>query len=311
MSLQDRQRPDAVRLSAQWEGPYTVLKQMSPVSYLIQMPNKRKKERQLHINMLREWRTPSQVFNVMCVQEEEETEELGLCTIDCKGEEGEAITNPNLTVTQQRDLKKLLKDSAKILNNKPGLTNLAEHKIQTGEATPIRQHPYRIPAAWREEVRKEIDLMLQLGVIEPSDFPWASPIVTVRKKDGSLRLCVDYRKLNSMTQEDQYQMPRVEELIERLGKAECITTLDLTKVYYQVPVCKKDQEKTAFLTPMGKYQFRTMPFGLKNAPSTFQRLIDRVLKDCYQFSSAYIDDIVIFSTMELGRPPGTCEESPR
>ena len=122
--------------------------------------------------------------------------------------------------------------------------------------------------------------MLEAGIIVPSSSPWTSPLVPVRKKDGSLRLCVDYRRLNQVTQEDRYPMPRVEELLEQLGSARFITTLDLTKGYYQVSVHPDDREKTAFMCPMGKFQFVRMPFGLKGAPTTFQRLMDVVLGPC-------------------------------
>lgn len=129
----------------------------------------------------------------------------------------------------------------------------------------------------------------------PSTSPWTSPIVPVRKKDGSLRLCIDYRKLNDMTTEDRYPMPRVEELLEKLGKAKYISTLDLTKGYYQVSMAPSDRKKTAFMAPMGKFEFTRMPFGLKGAPATFQRLMDVILGPYTAFARAYLDDIVIFS----------------
>ena len=105
--------------------------------------------------------------------------------------------------------------------------------------------------------------MLDAEVIEPSTSAWTSSIIPVKKKDGSLRLCVDYCKLNAVTQEDRYPMPRIDELLEKLGKAKYISHIDLTKGYYQVPLAKHDREKTAFIAPMGKYHFKRMPFGLK------------------------------------------------
>lgn len=120
-------------------------------------------------------------------------------------------------------------------------------------------------------------------------------MVTVRKKDSTIRICVDYRRLNSYTKADAYPMPRVDELIDRVSGANYITTLDLTKGYWQVPVAKKDREKTAFTTPHGLFQFRRMPFGLQGAPATFQRMVDKLLDGLSDFASAYIDDIIIFS----------------
>ena len=158
--------------------------------------------------------------------------------------------------------------SSGIVRNTPLLT----HAIETGEAKPVFHHPRRIPLAWRDKVKEEVDTMLKSGVIEPSHSPWTSPIVPVKKKEGGLRLCIDYRNLNRVTVEDRYQMPRVDELVERIGKAEFISTLDLCKGYYQVSMRAEDKPKTAFLTPFGKFQFCRMPFGLKGAPSTFQRL---------------------------------------
>ena len=108
-------------------------------------------------------------------------------------------------------------------------------------------------------------------------------------------MCVDYRKLKAITIGDPYPLPHIEELINRIGASKFITTLYLTKEHYQVPVAPEDKEKTAFITPYGKYQFTTMPFGLVSAPSTFQRLMDEVLQGLHEFSVAYLDDILIHS----------------
>ena len=123
-----------------------------------------------------------------------------------------------------------------IFRDLPGHTTLTEHHIVIDQSAAIRLPPYRIPHAFREEVDHELREMLKHGVIEHSTSDWASPMVTVRKKDNSLRLCVDYRRLNSLSKADAYPMPRVEDLIDRVGNATYNTTLDLTKGYWQVPV---------------------------------------------------------------------------
>ena len=119
--------------------------------------------------------------------------------------------------------------------------------------------------------------------------------VLVKKKDGSLRLCVDYRRLNSVS-ESAYPMPRIDDLIDKLGEARFISTLDLTRGYWQVPVAEEARYKTAFATPFGLYEFTVMPFGLQGAPVTFQRLMDRIVKGCETFAAAYLDDLIIFGT---------------
>ena len=124
----------------------------------------------------------------------------------------------------------------------------------------LKQPPYRLPHAYRDEVLKELAEMEKEGVIEPSMSEWASPMVLVKKKDGSLRMCVDYRRLNSVSRADACPMPRIDELIDRLGKAQYISTMDLSHGYWQVPVGAASQDKTAFVTPRGLFQFRVMPF---------------------------------------------------
>ncbi|CAM4584877.1 unnamed protein product [Lepidochelys olivacea] len=137
--------------------------------------------------------------------------------------------------------------------------------------------------------------MLALGVIQPSASPWASPVVLVPKKDGLVRFCVDYGKLNAITVSDVYPMPRPDELLNNLGGARYLTTMDLTKGYWQVPLDADARLKSAFITPLGLYEFLTLPFGLKGAPATFQHLVDQLLRGMESFAVAYIDDICVFS----------------
>ncbi|CAN2388629.1 Reverse transcriptase (RNA-dependent DNA polymerase), partial [Pristimantis euphronides] len=138
--------------------------------------------------------------------------------------------------------------------------------------------------------------MLQAGIVRESQSPWAAPMVIVKKKDGSLRFCVDYRRLNACTVRDSYPLPWIEESLMALGKAKYFSSLDLASGYWQVPMSEKDREKTAFILPMGLYEFDRMPFGLNNAPGTFQRLMERCLGDFnFEFTLIYLDDIVVYS----------------
>ena len=137
--------------------------------------------------------------------------------------------------------------------------------------------------------------MLELGAIQPSSSPLASPVVLVEKKDGSVRFCVDYRKVNQVAKFDAYPMPRVEDVLEEVGPAKYMSTLDLARGYWQVPMAQESKEKTAFTTPFGLYEFNVMPFGLHTAPATFQRLMNQVLKECRGFARSYIDDVVVYS----------------
>ena len=138
-------------------------------------------------------------------------------------------------------------------------------------------------------------MLLENGLIRPSGSPWASPVVLVAKTDGGVRLCVDYRRLNGITKPDPFPLPRIDELIDGLARARYLTTLELARGYHQVPVHQDSISKTAFITPKGKWEYLRMPFGLKNAPSLFQRMMNAALADMASFAAAYIDDIVVFS----------------
>ena len=182
-------------------------------------------------------------------------------------------------------------------NDDFGRTSLVYHGIDTQGATPIRQQPRRLPYHRRDEVRKLLDSMLSRGVIEPSSSPWAAPIVLAKKRDGSTRFCVDFRKLNDVTRKDAQPLPRIDDTLDALGQARYFSTLDLASGYWQVEVKPEDKEKTAFVIPHGLFQFRVMPFGLCNAPATFQRLMEHVLAGLHWSTClVYLDDIIVFST---------------
>ena len=191
-------------------------------------------------------------------------------------------------------------DIFSIEDDKRGETNLVEFNIDTGESPPIKQAAHIVPYAARQEIAAQLSKMQDGGVIQPSKSSWASPVVLVRKRDGSLRFCVDYRALNSVTKPDVFPLPRIDDLLDKLGKAKYFTTLDLKSGYWQIKMDSSSQEKTAFATHRRLYEFRVMPFGVKNAPAVFQRLMQNVLSNLNvdtdkEFVDVYLDDIIIFS----------------
>lgn len=176
-----------------------------------------------------------------------------------------------------------------------GRTNLTPHEIDTGDAKPIKMHPRRVPLHLQQEVTQTLKQMLDSGIISPSCSPWAAPVVLVKKKGGGFRFCVDYRKLNEVTRKDAYPLPRIDDALDSLSNACWFSTLDLTSGYWQVEVDPKDRHKTAFTTRQGLFEFNVLSFGLCNAPSTFQRLMDLILADLqWTTCLVYLDDIIVF-----------------
>ena len=274
---------------AQWQGPYKVTKRVGRVNYEIEMPDKGGRRQVFHVNHLKIFKERQSESCNTVIEDGEDMEHY-------QWSEDQSIQFGRQLIGSQREqIKKLLSQFPSVNRNTPGITHKMTHRIRTTDCIPIRQKPYRIPQAYREEVLKELEEMEKQGIIEKSESEWASPLVIVTKKDGGVRLCVDYRKLNQETKFDAYPMPRIEELLDEIGKAKFITTLDLAKGYWQVPLASKDREKMAFTTPNGLYQFLTMPFGLSGAPATFQRMMDEVLRGLNSFVGVYLDDIVIHS----------------
>lgn len=201
---------------------------------------------------------------------------------------------------EQDMVKGLLKKHASVFSSSEGdlgCTTLLSHDIPLLDDRPVRQRFRRIPPADYDAVKAHIRQLLDNRVIRESCSPFASPIVLVKKKDGSLRMCIDYRQLNSRTRRDAFPLPRIEETLDSLSGAKWFSTIDLSSGYHQIPVTESDRFKTAFCTPFGLFEFNRMPFGLCNAPSTFQRLMERIFGDQNgQHLWLYLDDIIIFSS---------------
>ena len=204
-----------------------------------------------------------------------------------------------LDENQQSAVKALLTKYSDLFaksNTDRGHTHLVQHKINTGNNPPFKQRPRHLPLSQRQAERDEIDKMLSSGVIEESESPWASPVVLVKKKDGSIRYCIDYRRLNDLTVKDSYPLPLTQDCLDELSGSSWFSTLDLQSGYWQIEVDPNDRQKTAFASRSGLYQFKVMPFGLTNAPGTFERLMEKVLKGLhYEICLVYLDDVVVKS----------------
>ena len=178
-----------------------------------------------------------------------------------------------------------------------GLTSLVKHSIPVvPETRPIRQPPHRLGPEKEAEAERQVQELLKKGLIEPAGGAWSSPVVLVKKKDQSWRFCVDYRRLNTVMQQDAYPLPRIDESLEALAGSRFFTTLDLLSGYWQVPLDADAQEKSAFTTRSGLWKWKVLPFGLTSAPATFQRLMEQVLRGLHwKTALLYLDDVIVIS----------------
>lgn len=176
-----------------------------------------------------------------------------------------------------------------------GRTDVVKHSINTNDAKPVKERLRRYPKGDQEEIMRQVRDLEGRGLIEPSDSPWAANVVLVRKKDGARRLCVDYRGLNARTIKDAYPVPRIDETLDELGGSRWFSTLDLASGYWQVALDEDASQKSSFVVRNGLYRWKCMPFGLCNAPATFERLMDKVMAGLqWEILLIYLDDVIVF-----------------
>ncbi len=272
-------------LEASWTGPYTVTQLLPPVNCSIVQKDKKTKSKIVHISQLKKV-TP--VLRCLIVPDDHVIDEFHT-----------PVNTPTpviLTPVQQQQLQQVLDSFPTVFSELPGSTSLVKHSISVTSSTPLWSPSYSIPIAHQEAFRAEIENLLSLGIIEPSSSKWSSPPIPVKKKDGGIRIVIDFRKLNSITVRDPFTMPSIEDILAQLGSATYLSKMDLLKGFHQVPMEEESKQFTAFTCLQGKFHYKVMPFGLTNAPSTFQQLMQSVLRGLESFSLPYIDDVIIFST---------------
>ena len=302
-------------LQARYFDPYTVEKKASDLNYIIPTPDRRKQKQLCHINMLKEYvdRDSSDVAPVNVISsvpqkqsemncEEMNCEEMNFHKTDptCSKLQNSDILKDldkklsHLDQTQRDELKMLILEYEHLFPDIPTRTDKIYHDVDIEGSKPVKQHPYRMNPMKSQYLREEVQYLLDNDFIEPSQSDLSSPCILVPKPDGTFRMCTDYRKVNSVTKTDSFPVPRMDDCIDNIGQAKYVTKFDLLKGFWQIPFTDRAKEISAFVTPDGLYQYKVMPFGMKNSPATFQRLINMIitgLDNC----KAYIDDAIIYS----------------
>ena len=286
---------DGNKLLMHWKGPFEIKERVNDKDYIIQLHDK---TRLFHANLLKKyWEREDSTANVESVGAAilEPEEDDGVAPVEILPETEENYTdvyiNPELSDEQIQDVKELLREYHEIFTNVPKVTKLGEHQITLTTDEPIRGKAYPLPHAMKELLNKEIDYMMKMDIIEPSNASYASPVVLVKKPDGSTRVCVDYRQLNKVTVFDPEPITSAEEIFAKLAGDRYHSKFDLTKGYWQIPMNEDDKDLTTFICHRGLFRFKVMPFGLVNAPATFSRIMRRLLRESCDLDN-YLDDVL-------------------
>jgi RNase H-like domain found in reverse transcriptase/Reverse transcriptase (RNA-dependent DNA polymerase)/Integrase zinc binding domain/Integrase core domain/SCAN domain len=292
-------------LELKLHGPYVIVEKLGPVDYVISTPERRKTRRICHVNLLRPYRQrdlttypdlPGFAATVNVVYDEND---VTLPSINGNITKLSSKNLEQLTPQQQSELVSIFSEFDGVFSDKPGRTTLCEHHIELMPgAKPVFCRPYRMSPDKAKILKDEVTSLLEQGIVEeaPSNGnTWASPVLLVAKADGSWRLCTDMRIVNSRTEVDPFPLPRIEELIDRVGSAKYLTKLDMVRGYWQVPLDNASIPISGFVTPFGHFRWRYMHFGCRNAPATFSRLVLKLFSGLEMFCAAFLDDILIFS----------------
>ncbi len=289
---------------AKYFGPCSVVRRVSEQNYLIEMPNKRKAVEICHVNLLKPYfahDVPTEVTDtpVLVTGPAVEEEMSSDVVLQPRLKNSESLAKLDSLLGQvegnrQGQLVDLIKSYPGLFGDTPTCTNLIEHDVDVGDAKPIAQRFYRVSPEKRKILESEVDYMLVNGLAVPSTSSWSSPCLLVSKPDGTFRPCTDFRKINAVTKPDSFPLPRMEDCVDQVGSARYVSKFDLLKGYWQVPLSVRAREICSFVTPSGLYSYTVMPFGLRNAPATFQRLMNKVVRGL-EGCAVYLDYVVVFS----------------
>ena len=271
-------------LQARYFGPYTIDKKTSDLNYIINTPGRRKNKQMCHVNMLKEYfdrdssiSKPITVVNTVPQESNVFEPEVNSDFIDksdpgpSKLKNSDILRNLNnklshLEPSQQEELKQLIHEYEHLFPDIPTRTDKIYHDVIVEDSKPIKQHPYRMNPLKRKYLQDEVKYLLENDFIEPSQSNYSSPCILVPKSNGTYRMCTDYRKVNSVTKTDSFPIPRIDDCVDKVGNSKYVTKFDLLKGFWQVPLTDRAKEVSAFATPNGLYQYKVMPFGMKNSP---------------------------------------------
>lgn len=306
---------------ATYVGPFEVLRCKPNDNYIICTPGRRRSTQLCHVNLLKPYYSrdtgitnavlgkPVALVNTVACSDPLHQAVAVLDEDDCIAPDDAVLRGrlknsqslhqlekllEHLQVGERNELIELINEFSMLFGDTPSRTNILYHDIDVGEAQPIRQRFYRVPQDKRRSLQTEVQYLIDNKLAQPSGSSWSSPCLLVKKPDGTFRFCTDYRKVNAITKPDSFPLPRIEDCVDMVGSAKFFTKLDLLKGYWQVPLSERAREISAFITPDGLYTYNVMSFGLRNAPATFQRLMNGIVSGL-EGCAVYLDDVVVVS----------------
>ena len=258
-------------LRARYFGPYVIDKKLSDLNYLVVTPDRRKQTQLCHVNMLKPYVDRDSIVTVhpVNVATSDPDEVVSSCSENFNLPGTAKLMNSDilqdldsklshLLPSQRQDLEHLLKEFGHLFPDVPTRTDKIYHDVDVGDATPVKQHPYRLNPAKQKYLHEEN---------EPSKSNWSSPCILAPKPDGTYKMCTDYRKVNNVTKSDTFPIPRMDDCIDRIGRAKYVTKFVLLKGFCQVPLTDRAKEISAFVTPDGLFQYKVAAFGMKKSPA--------------------------------------------
>jgi len=285
------------KLENHWIGPVKVVKALNDFNYLIQLDNNRRQV--FHINMLKPYVEPSDVVATVLTADSDNEDELPTTVeLDAGDETRKEFTiGAQLTDAQRGQLMGVLNDFNDVLTERTGRTDLVEHVITLSENKVCAVPAYKIPDALKDQVEETLTKLIAGGFIRESQSSYSAPLIVIKKPNNNgIRLVNNFVKLNEITERDRYPMPDCAELLRKAAGAKYVSTLDLKDFYWQVPISEDSRKYTAFQTPWGSMEWCVMAQGLRGAPSTAQRLIDKLLRGASKYANSLQDDIIIHTT---------------